>query len=63
MIMLVSGTLKASLKLNLTVISSNDPDNNSKSLLLILILHNKLLVSALILLDIKSTFPLKILSQ
>ena len=55
--MLVSGTLKASLKLNLTVISSNDPDNNSKSSLLILILDNKLLVSALILLDIKSIFP------
>jgi len=57
--MLVSGTLKESLKLNLTVISSNDPDNNSKSSFLILILDNKLLVSALILLDIKSTLPLK----
>ena len=39
--MLVSGTLKAFLKLNLTVISSNDPDNNSKSWLLILTLDNK----------------------
>ena len=58
--MLVSGTLKASLKLNLTVISSNDPDNNSKSSLLILTLDNKLLVSALILLDMKSILPLKI---
>ena len=60
--MLVSGTLKAFLKLNFTVISSNDPDNNSKSSLLILTLDNKLLVSALILLDIKSILPLKILS-
>ena len=60
--MLVSGTLNAFLKLNFTVISSSDPDNNSKSSLLILTLDNKLLVSALILLDIKSILPLKILS-
>ena len=59
--MLVSGTLNAFLNLNLTVISKNDPDNNSKSSLLILILDNKLLVSAFILLDIKSISPLKIL--
>ena len=59
--MLVSGTLKEFLKLNLTVISSSEPDNNSKSLLSILILDNTLLVSALILLDIKSTWPMKTL--
>ena len=59
--MLVSGTLKEFLKLNLTVISSSEPDNNSKSLLSILILDKTLLVSALILLDIKSTWPMKTL--
>ena len=56
----MSGTLNAFLNLNLTVISSNDSDNNSKSSLLILILENKHHVSAMILLDIKSIFPLKI---
>ena len=59
--MLVSGTLNEFLKLNLTVISRSDPDNNSKFLLFILILDNKLLVSAFILLEIKSISPLKIL--
>ena len=59
--MLVSGTLKVFLKLNLTVISSNDPDNNSRLSLLIFILDSKLLVSALILLEMKSILPLKIL--
>ena len=59
--MLVSGTLKEFLKLNLTAISSSEPDNNSKSLLSILILDSTLLVSALILLDIKSTWPMKTL--
>ena len=42
--------------------SKRDPEINSRSELSILILVSKLLVSALILLEIKSISPLKILS-
>ena len=41
--------------------SKRDPEINSRSELSILILVSKLLVSALILLEIKSTSPLKVL--
>ena len=53
--------LREFLKLNFTLTSSKDPDINSKFVLAILILVNKLLVSAFILLEMKSTSPVKIL--
>ena len=59
--MLVSGTLNEFLKSNLTPTSSKDPEISSKLLFSIFILDNKLLVSALILLETKSTSPSKIL--
>ena len=43
-------------------ISNNDPDNSFKSSFIIFILDNKLLVSAFILLETKSTSPANILS-
>ena len=57
----MSGALNEFLRLNLTVISNKEPDRSSKSLLLILILDSKLLVSAFILLEMKSTSPLNTL--
>ena len=55
---LVSGIPKEFLVLKFTVTSNRDPGINSKFSLLILILVNKLLVSALILLETESIFPL-----
>ena len=57
----MSGILRESLKLNFTLTSSREPDINSKFELAILILVSKLLVSAFILLEMKSTSPTKIL--
>ena len=55
--MLVSGTPKESLKLNFILTSNKDPEINSELLFCIFILDNKLLVSALILLETKSISP------
>ena len=57
----MSGTLKEFLKSNLTPTSNNDPEINSRFSLSTFILDNKLLVSALILLETKSTSPTNIL--
>ena len=54
---LVSGILRDFLLLKLTTTSNKEPGINSKLLLLIFILVNKLLVSAFILLDTASTVP------
>ena len=53
----MSGTLKEFLRLNFTLTSNKDPEINSKSLFFTFILDNKLLVSAFILLETKSTSP------
>ena len=60
--MLVSGILMPSLEFTLTFTSKNEPDIKLNSLFSILTLDNKLLVSALILLETKSIVPLKTLS-
>ena len=60
--MLVSGILMPSLEFTLTFTSKSEPDIKLNSLFSILTLDNKLLVSALILLETKSIVPLKTLS-
>ena len=57
-----SSELNDFLKLNFTLTSNKDPEINSKFGLSIFILDNRLLVSAFILLETKSTSPLYILS-
>ena len=54
---LVSGTLNEFLELNFTLTSNNDPEINSNLSLFTFIRDSRLLVSALILLETKSTSP------
>jgi hypothetical protein len=58
----VSGTLKEFLKLNFTLTSNKDPEINSKFSFSTFILDRRLLVSAFILLETKSTSPKNIFS-